>query len=166
MARGVGHIGILVRDLDQSARLYEELLGATLREVKVIAEQGVRVGMLSFQQGPDIELLEPLPDSRMAAALEKRGEGIQHISFDVEDIEKDLEALKGRGVSLIDESPRQGAEGPAFRGRQFAESQPQQQTFSTGRDEEQDQESQQRVDRQPGKGVPIAGYFGHIRSST
>ena len=111
MAKGVGHIGILVRDLDQSAKLYQELLGATLREVKVVEEQGVRVGMLSFPQGPDIELLEPLPNSRMAAALEKRGEGIQHISFDVDDIEKDLAALKDKQVSLIDESPRQGVEG-------------------------------------------------------
>jgi methylmalonyl-CoA epimerase len=111
MVEGVGHIGILVRDLDQSARLYQELFGATLHEVKVIEEQGVRVGMLSFQRGPHLELLEPLPNSRMAAALEKRGEGVQHISFDVDDIEKDLASLKDKKVSLLDESPRQGVEG-------------------------------------------------------
>ncbi len=111
MLQGVGHIGILVRDLDQSTRLYQELFGATLHEVKLVEEQGVRVGMLTFPQGPLIELLEPLPDSRMAAALEKRGEGVQHISFDVDDIEKHLAALKDKGVSLIDEKPRQGVEG-------------------------------------------------------
>ena len=111
MVKGVGHIGILVRDLEQSVRLYQELFGAVLHEVKVVEEQGVRVGMLGFPQGPHIELLEPLPNSRMAAALEKRGEGVQHISFDVDDMERDLEALKEKKVSLIDENPRQGVEG-------------------------------------------------------
>ncbi len=111
MIQGVGHIGILVRDLEQSARLYNEMFGATLAEVKVVEEQGVKVGMLSFQHGPLLELLEPLPNSRMAAALDKRGEGVQHISFDVDDIEKELAKLKDKMVSLIDQSPRQGVEG-------------------------------------------------------
>ncbi len=111
MIRGVGHIGVLVRDLDQSIRLYRELFGATLVEIKVVEEQGVKVGMLSFPHGPHIELLEPLPDSRMAAILEKRGEGVQHISFDVDDIESDLTRLKGESVDLIDEKPRRGVEG-------------------------------------------------------
>jgi len=111
MIQGVGHIGILVRDLDQSARLYEELFGATLKEVKLVEEQGVKVGMLSFPQGPHLELLEPLPDTRMAAVLEKRGEGVQHISFYVDDIQKDLSTLKDKKVDLIDEVPRLGVEG-------------------------------------------------------
>jgi methylmalonyl-CoA/ethylmalonyl-CoA epimerase len=111
MVKGVGHIGILVRDLDATARLYQDLLGATLRETKVVEEQGVKAGLLSFPEGPDVELLEPLPGSRMAAALEKRGEGVQHISFDVDDIEADLAALKQKNVSLIDEKPRKGVEG-------------------------------------------------------
>jgi methylmalonyl-CoA epimerase len=111
MVKGVGHIGILVRDLDATARLYQDLLGATLRETKVVEEQGVKAGLLSFPEGPDVELLEPLPGSRMAEALEKRGEGVQHISFDVDDIEADLAALKQKNVSLIDEKPRKGVEG-------------------------------------------------------
>jgi methylmalonyl-CoA/ethylmalonyl-CoA epimerase len=111
MIQGVGHIGILVRDLAQTAKLYHEMFGATLGEVKIVQEQGVKVGMLRFREGPQLELLEPLPNSRMAAALEKRGEGVQHISFDVDDIEGDLAKLKNKKVSLIDENPRQGAEG-------------------------------------------------------
>ena len=111
MIQGVGHIGVLVRDLEESARVYHELFGATLLDVKEVEEQGVRVGMLSFPHGPHIELLEPLPNSRMAATLEKRGEGIQHISLDVDDIESDLARLKDRSVSLIDENPRRGVEG-------------------------------------------------------
>ncbi len=111
MIQGVGHIGILVRDLDQSVKLFQDLLGAELHEVKTVEEQGVKAAMLSFPHGPHLELLEPLPGSRMAAALEKRGEGVQHISFDVDDIDGDLAALKQKQVSLIDETPRHGVEG-------------------------------------------------------
>ena len=111
MIQGVGHIGILVRDLDESVKLYQKILGARLLEVKVVEEQGVKVAMLGFAHGPHVELLEPLPGSRMAAVLEKRGEGVQHISFDVDDIESDLTRLKGESVALIDENPRRGVEG-------------------------------------------------------
>lgn len=111
MLTGIGHIGVLVRDLDQTARLYQDLFGAELGEVKVMEEQGVRAGMLHFPRGPQLELLEPLPDSKMAAALEKRGEGVQHISFDVDDIDGLLATLKEKQVQLIDREPRPGVEG-------------------------------------------------------
>ncbi|MCK4221669.1 MAG: methylmalonyl-CoA epimerase, partial [Dehalococcoidia bacterium] len=107
----VGHIGLLVESLDETAKLYQELFGATLDEVKTVAEQGVRVGMLGFGSGAKLELLEPLPDSRMAAALEKRGEGVQHVSFDVDDIEAEIASLVEKGVELIDKKPRRGVEG-------------------------------------------------------
>ena len=111
MLRGIGHIGVLVRDLDQTARLYQDLFGAELGEVKLVEQQGVRAGMLRFPEGPQLELLEPLPDSRMAAALEKRGEGVQHISFDVDDIDGLLATLKEKQIQLIDQEPRPGVEG-------------------------------------------------------
>ncbi|MFW6150009.1 MAG: VOC family protein [Chloroflexota bacterium] len=111
MLKGIGHIGVLVRDLDQTARLYQDLFGAELGEVKLVEGQGVRAGMLHFPEGPQLELLEPLPDSRMAAALEKRGEGVQHISFDVDDIDELLATLKEKQVQLIDQEPRPGVEG-------------------------------------------------------
>lgn len=111
MIQGVGHIGVLVRNLEEGIRLYRELLGATLLEVKVVEEQGVKVGMMGFPHGPHIELLEPLPGSRMAAMLEKRGEGVQHVSFDVDDVAGELARLKAGEVSLIDEKPRRGVEG-------------------------------------------------------
>ena len=79
MIKGIAHIGLLVKSLDEAAKLYGDLLGATLDEVKTVAEQGVKVGMLSFPTGPNLELLEPLPDTRIAATLEKRGEGVHHI---------------------------------------------------------------------------------------
>lgn len=111
MLKRIGHIGVLVRDLDQTARLYQDLFGAELGEVKLVEQQGVRAGMLRFPEGPQLELLEPLPDSRMAAALEKRGEGVQHISFDVDDIDGLLATLKEKQVQLIDQEPRPGVEG-------------------------------------------------------
>ena len=111
MVKQVGHVGLLVESLDETAKLYQELFGATLDEVKTVAEQGVRVGMLGFASGAKLELLEPLPDSRMAAALEKRGEGVQHVSFDVDDIEAEIASLVEKGVELIDKKPRRGVEG-------------------------------------------------------
>ncbi len=111
MVKQVGHIGVLVKNLDEAAKIYQDFFGATLTEVKVVAEQGVKVGMLSFAEGPNIELLEPLPDSRMAAALEKRGEGVQHISFDVDDIDQELASLADKGVEMIDKKARRGVEG-------------------------------------------------------
>ena len=100
-----------MRDLEASIRSFQELFGATLLETKVVEEQGVRVGMMAFQSGPHIELLEPLPGSKMAAILEKRGEGVQHISFDVDNIGAELARLKDGSVNLIDEKPRRGVEG-------------------------------------------------------
>ena len=111
MVKQVGHIGVLVKNLDESAKIYQDFFGATLTEVKIVAEQGVKVGMLSFADGPNIELLEPLPDSRMAAALEKRGEGVQHISFDVDNIDRELASLADKGVEFIDKKARRGVEG-------------------------------------------------------
>lgn len=111
MVKQVGHIGVLVKNLDESAKIYQDFFGATLTEVKVVAEQGVKVGMLSFAGGPNIELLEPLPDSRMAAALEKRGEGVQHISFDVDNIDREIASLAHKGVEFIDKKARRGVEG-------------------------------------------------------
>jgi methylmalonyl-CoA/ethylmalonyl-CoA epimerase len=111
MVKQVGHIGVLVKNLDEAAKIYQDFFGATLTEVKVVAEQGVKVGMLSFASGPNIELLEPLPDSRMAAVLEKRGEGVQHISFDVDNIDQEIASLADKGVELIDRKARRGVEG-------------------------------------------------------
>jgi methylmalonyl-CoA/ethylmalonyl-CoA epimerase len=111
MVKNVAHIGLLVRSLDETARLYEDLFGATLDEVKTIAEQGVKVAMLSFAAGAQLELLEPLPNTKIAAALDKRGEGVQHVCFEVDNIDQELASLAAKGVELIDQKPRRGVEG-------------------------------------------------------
>jgi len=111
MVKNVAHIGLLVRSLDETARLYGDLFGATLDEVKTIAEQGVKIGMLSFAAGAQLELLEPLPGTKIATALEKRGEGVQHVCFEVDNIDQELASLASKGVELIDKKPRRGVEG-------------------------------------------------------
>lgn len=111
MVKNIAHIGLLVKSLDETARLYGNLFGATLDEVKTIAEQGVKVGMLSFAAGAQLELLEPLPDTKIAEALDKRGEGVQHVCFEVDNIDQELASLAEQGVELIDKKPRRGVEG-------------------------------------------------------
>lgn len=111
MVKKVDHIGLLVRSLDETAKLYRDLFGAILVEVKTVADQGVQVGMLSFAGGAKLELLEPLPDTKIAAILEKRGEGVQHVCFEVDNIDQELASLADKGVELIDKKSRRGVEG-------------------------------------------------------
>jgi methylmalonyl-CoA epimerase len=105
------HVAIAVRNIDEVAKLYERALGLKVTHVEVVGEQGVKAAMLEPEGGgPAIELLEPLSDnSPISRFLEKRGEGIHHICFLVDDIETTLARLKKEGVQLIDESPRPGA---------------------------------------------------------
>lgn len=105
------HVAIAVRDLEQVEKIYETALGLKVGHREVVEEQGVRTSMLVPEGGGTaIELLEPMDDnSPISKFLEKRGEGIHHICFLVDDIESALKRLKDMGVRLIDESPRPGA---------------------------------------------------------
>ncbi|HLE26104.1 MAG TPA: methylmalonyl-CoA epimerase, partial [Thermodesulfobacteriota bacterium] len=104
------HVAIAVRNIDEVVKLYETALGLKVTHVEVVGEQGVKAAMLEPEGGgPAIELLEPLSDnSPISKFLEKRGEGIHHICFLVDDIESALERLKKEGVQLVDQSPRPG----------------------------------------------------------
>lgn len=114
-ARGVNHIGIAVRSLDDQRSFYEGVLGAVFEGVEEVAEQKVRVAFYRLgAPGHEVrlELLEPTdPGSTVAAFIEKRGEGLHHVAYTVESIEDRLAQLKARGVRLIDETPRNGAHG-------------------------------------------------------
>ena len=111
MAKKVDHIGILVSNLDEATKLYEDCFGAEVDKVETISGQGVKAAILSLAQGAKLELLEPLPDSNMAKVLEKRGEGLHHITFEVDDVDEELSRLSERGVDLIDKKSRPGLEG-------------------------------------------------------
>jgi methylmalonyl-CoA epimerase len=112
MFAGFDHVGVAVKNLDDAVKVYRDVLGFKLEGVRVLPERKVRVAFLSTGGESRIELLEPLGgDSAVAKFLETRGEGIQHIAVRVDNIEAVLEELKSKGVSLVDEKPRIGAEG-------------------------------------------------------
>lgn len=103
------HIGIAVRSLE-AAKIYEDL-GLAIDHVEIVETQRVKTAFLSVGDS-NLELLEPTsPDSPIAKFIEKRGEGIHHLCFRVEDIEAELAKLKSKGYRLINEAPVPGAHG-------------------------------------------------------
>ncbi|MDP4225842.1 MAG: methylmalonyl-CoA epimerase [Bacteroidota bacterium] len=107
----VDHIGIAVKNLDESIKFYEEVLGLKCYAIEEVKEQKVRTAF--FKAGDTkIELLESTaPDGAIARFIEKKGEGIQHIAFAVDSVETALSDASAKGVQLIDKQPRDGAEG-------------------------------------------------------
>jgi methylmalonyl-CoA/ethylmalonyl-CoA epimerase len=108
MALNVHHIGIAVDDLDAAILVYEELFGATVEHRETVAEQGVEAA--SVRVGPSrIELLRPLgPDTPVGKFLAKRGPGMHHVAFEVDDVAAELARVAAAGARLIDETPRRG----------------------------------------------------------
>lgn len=112
-ARGVHHIGVAVRSLEEHRTYYEGVLGATYEGVEEVPSQKVRVAF--YRLGPAdapvrLELLEPTaPDSPVAKFLEKRGEGVHHVAYAVSDIDERLRELGEAGIRRIDERSRPGA---------------------------------------------------------
>ena len=111
MMKKIDHIAIAVHNIEEALQAYEGALGLELADVGEVSEQAVRVAFLPMGESA-LELVEPLTSgSGVAKFLEKRGEGIHHICFEVGDIEAALQDLAAKGVRLIDEQPRQGAHG-------------------------------------------------------
>lgn len=111
MKARLDHVGIAVRDLDRALGFFRGALGLHIEESEDVASQRVRAHFLPAGE-PKLELLEATAaDSAIAKYIDKRGPGLHHIAFRVDDIGAALEMLKARGVRLIDEVPRPGAEG-------------------------------------------------------
>lgn len=111
MIKKVHHIGIVVRDMEQAMRFYRDALGLHVHKQDTVQEQGVKAALLTLGDS-EIELLEPVvPDTGIARFLERRGEGLHHVCFEVDSIERDLDALKQKQVELIDQQPRIGLAG-------------------------------------------------------
>ncbi len=105
------HIGIAVKNLDESIAFYENVLGLKCYAIEEVKDQMVKTAFFRLGQ-IKIELLETTdPDGTIGTFIQKRGEGIHHISYAVVDIEEALIELKQKGVKLIDRKPRLGAEG-------------------------------------------------------
>jgi methylmalonyl-CoA/ethylmalonyl-CoA epimerase len=108
MALNVHHLGIAVDDLDSAILVYTDLFGATLEHRERVEEQGVEAASLRVGDSR-IELLQPLgPETPVGKFLAKRGPGMHHVAFEVEDLAAELDRLKAHDVFLIDEQPRRG----------------------------------------------------------
>ncbi len=111
MLHNLNHIGIAVQSLEASIPFYRDALTLPLAGIEEVPDQQVRVAMLQVGESK-IELLEPSsPDSPIARFLEKNGPGIHHIAYEVSDIAAAIAHLKGQGVRMIDDTPRNGAHG-------------------------------------------------------
>ncbi len=107
----VDHIGIAVKNLEETLKFYSEVLGLEVHGTEVVEEQKVKVAFLPIGD-TEIELLESTDsDGPIARFIEKNGEGVQHIAFKVENIEEAIESMKAKGMRMIDETPRYGAGG-------------------------------------------------------
>lgn len=107
----IEHIGIAVRSLDEAIPFYEKMLGTKCYAVEEVKDQKVRTAFLKIGQ-TKIELLESTDtDGPIGKYIEKRGEGIHHIAYAVENIESHMEEAEEAGIRLIDQQPRRGAEG-------------------------------------------------------
>src|ERR1700759_3303638 len=106
----IEHIGIAVTDLKTAGTLYEKLLNTTIYKIEEVATEAVKTAFL--QCGPNkVELLEATnADSPIAKFITKKGEGIHHIAFEVDDIRAEMARLKGEGFVLLNEEPKMGAD--------------------------------------------------------
>lgn len=112
MITGVRHIGIAVSDLDEAIKFYRDVLGLKLEDAHEVKDMKMRMAFFSTGGETSIELVQPTDsESALAKFLEKRGEGVHHIAFQVDNIESALEVAKKKGLLLIDEKPRVGAHG-------------------------------------------------------
>ena len=111
MIKKIDHIGIAVKSIEKTSELLNNILGLKVAGEEIVEEQKVKVAFLPLGDS-ELELLESTsPEGPITRFIEKKGEGIQHIAFRVDNIEKVLEKLKKGGVRLIDEEPRYGAGG-------------------------------------------------------
>jgi methylmalonyl-CoA epimerase len=114
MIKGIDHVGIAVKSIDEAKKFWVDTLGLKLSHIEEVPEQKVRVAMLQAGE-TTIELLEPTsPDSPIQRFIEKRGEGLHHLTLQTDNLAERLKKLKGAGVALIDEQPRTGAGGASI----------------------------------------------------
>jgi methylmalonyl-CoA/ethylmalonyl-CoA epimerase len=108
--RKIEHVGIAVKDIASAGIIYEKLLNTRVYKIEDVESEGVKTAFL--QTGPNkIELLEATSaDSPIYKFIEKKGEGIHHIAFEVEDIVAEMERLKNEGFTLLNDAPKTGAD--------------------------------------------------------
>jgi methylmalonyl-CoA/ethylmalonyl-CoA epimerase len=109
MLQQIDHIGIAVKNLDETVAFYRQVMRLEVSSTEVF--NGMKIAFLRIGDS-ELELLEDLtPDGAIARHVATRGEGIQHVAYRVDDIEQELQEMRAKGIELIDERPRPGARG-------------------------------------------------------
>lgn len=106
----IEHIGIAIKDMQQACNTYEKLLGTACYKTESVESEGVDTAFFKVGQNKIELLASTREDSAIAKFLEKKGEGIHHIAFDVEDIYAEMERLKSEGFTLLNAEPKKGAD--------------------------------------------------------
>ena len=107
-ARGIHHLGVAVEDLDEAVTTYEQLFGARLEHRETVPDQGVEAASLKVGEGR-VELLASLgEETPVGKFLTKRGPGMHHVAYEVDDVRAAIDELSAKGVELVDEQPRRG----------------------------------------------------------
>ena len=111
LARHLNHVCIAVSDLAATLELYRDVFGLEASEVEEIADQGVRATLVRVG-GSQLEFIQPTdPGGTVARFIERRGEGLHHVCFEVKDLQSTLDSLAAKGIELIDSQPRKGLSG-------------------------------------------------------
>jgi len=111
MIRKVAHVGIAVKELEERVPFYRDVLGLTFKGYEDLPARGLRLAVFDAG-GVHIELLQgTTPEATISKFIERRGEGIHHLAFDVDDAGKTLAHLAGKGIRALDPVPREGAGG-------------------------------------------------------
>jgi len=107
----IEHIGIAVKDVDNVLKLYSSMFGLRIGEITILKEHGLKIGFIKVGD-TKLEFLESLRENTpISKFIDRRGEGIHHICFQVDNIEETLKKLVADGIALIDKKPRPGAQG-------------------------------------------------------
>jgi methylmalonyl-CoA/ethylmalonyl-CoA epimerase len=110
MIKKIEHIGIAVKDLSHSNELFKKLFGNEHYKVEAVESEGVSTSFFMLGE-TKIELLQATtPDSAIAKFIDKKGEGIHHIAYAVDDIKSEMERLKSEGFEILNQEPKQGAD--------------------------------------------------------
>lgn len=111
MLKKIHHVGIVVPNLEEAMKFWRDLLGLHLTKSATIQDQGVKAALLQAGAS-EIELLEPInPDNGVGKFLARRGGGLHHLCFETDDVSRELDSARAKGIELIDQKPRPGLAG-------------------------------------------------------
>ena len=116
MGKRIDHIAIVVQDLDAALVVYRDVLGLPLERVEEVPAENVKVAFLPLPEGDgEVELVQPTADDTgIARFLAKRGEGMHHICFEVDDIEAAMATMAASGLQVLEDKPRVGSQGQKY----------------------------------------------------